>query len=608
MEKRSCLKILISVLFLATFFCAPVFSMEKDAESPSDIASVSQPMDDAAIEPPIIDSNAIHSPNLGKRNFRATSVGDSRFPVKGRAGMPSVRGSIRNSMNHPNSGQGVPAYGASDRKGKPAGFSASNLSPEKLREAYTAGYARTPVSPYAGIPQRMRNSEPSLMQEPEWNEKYRKNSFKGTRPVPLSLNPSLMNSSSNPNEGISKPLSKGRNYPKSVIIEKNNDQESSVGISPGMVSNMDIPIAGGAQNIRILLKRTSGSVVVETPSGLLVSGGEDSIGVTRIKGKIVLDAKEGKIVSGDKEISERICQIKPSVSSIKVDGKNYRGNLTIHAEGNTLTVVNHLPMEAYLLGVVSSEMPASWSDEALKAQAVASRSYAFFHMQDNSGRLWDLDDTEGDQVYGGKDAEKPRTTLAVYGTKGQILLYGGKPAEALFHADSGGYTDSPGDVWKKDYPYLRSINDKFTSAGGPFKWEYFVPLDRFFSRLRSAGIKADKEDEVRVAERTRSGRVQQVAVGDSFISGNRLRQILDPDEMKSAKYDVKEYGGGFLFSGKGYGHGVGLSQNGAKQMAEMGYSYKDILKYYYRGVCVGRMSALLYANRENPYRKKELYQ
>lgn len=369
------------------------------------------------------------------------------------------------------------------------------------------------------------------------------------------------------------------------------------------------PSVVNAQNIRILLKKVSGSITVEASSAILVSGGQDTVGVTKINGKIVISAQDDKIISENRTIGEKICQIKPSVSSFKLDGKAYRGYLTLYAEGKTLTVVNSLSMEAYLLGVVPAEMPSSWGEEALKAQAVASRSYAVFHLQDGGDeRLWDLEDTEVDQVYGGMNSEKPQATLAIYATKGQIILYGGRPAEALFHADSGGYTDSPGDVWKKDYPYLRSVNDKFTAAGGPFKWEYFIPAEKFFSKLRNAGIKADSGDEVKISERTASGRVMQVAVGDSFVHGNKLRQILDPKEMKSAKYEVKEYGGGFLFSGKGYGHGVGLSQNGAKHMAEMGYSYKDILKFYYRGVCVGRMNSVLYANRDNPYRKKEIYQ
>ncbi len=579
------LKILIAAFFLTVLLCVPVFSLESEDSSPD--------------EAPAVSSGNVKT-NAPARIVPA-SGGDSLFPVKGRSGVPYTRGSsMRNSMSQGLSAVRQPSPGnVSPRANQnKANFSTSSLSPEKLRDAYTSGYARSPVSPYAGLPGRLRNAEPFLMEKPEWDKKYKTNSFKGSRPVDLSLNPALMNnaSSGNPNAAASRPWS-----PKSVVIEKNTPESSSV--------DSDVPSVVNAQNVRILLKRVSGSITVETSAGILVSGGEDTVGVTRVSGKIIIDAKDDKIVSEDRTLGEKICQIKPSTSGIKIDGKPYRGYLTLYAEGNTLTVVNSLPMEAYLLGVVPAEMPSSWGEEALKAQAVASRSYAVFHLQDNGDdRLWDLEDTETDQVYGGMDSEKPQATLAIYATKGQIILYGGRPAEALFHADSGGYTDSPGDVWKKDYPYLRSVNDRFTSAGGPFKWEYFVPADKFFSRLRSAGIKAGSEDEVKISEKTASGRVMQVAVGDSLVPGNRLRQILDPKEMKSAKYEVKEYGGGFLFSGKGYGHGVGLSQNGAKQMAEMGYSYQSILKFYYKGVRIGRMNSVLYAGRDNPYRKKEIYQ
>jgi len=584
MDMQRHLKISIAVFFLTVFLCAPVLSLENVPDSPE------------------TSSGGPAAPKYTGKTDPAgiSSAGDSRFPVKVRSGIPHpVGNNIRNSMNQGVSGKPQASSGnVSPRaNANKANFSTSSLSPEKLREAYTAGYARSPVSRYAGLPSRLRNSEPFLMEKPEWDKKYKTNSFKGSRPVDLSLNPAVMNvSSGNPDAGASKLWS-----PKSVVIEKNSlDQSGAEKDGASVVS---------AQNIRILLKKVSGSITVETASGILVSGGEDTVGVTRVNGKIVIDAQNDKIISENRTLGEKICQIKPSISSFKVDGKAYRGYLTLYAEGNTLTVINNLQMEAYLLGVIPAEMPSSWGEEALKAQAVASRSYAVFHLQDGGDdRLWDLEDTETDQVYGGMGSEKPQATLAVYATKGQIILYGGRPAEALFHADSGGYTDSPGDVWKKDYPYLRSINDRFTAAGGPFRWEYFVTADKFFSRLRGAGIKVDPGDEVKISEKTESGRVMQVSVGDSFVPGNRLRQILDPKEMKSAKYEVKESGGGFLFSGKGYGHGVGLSQNGAKHMAEMGYSYKDILKFYYRGVCVGRMSSVLYANRDNPYRKKEIYQ
>lgn len=529
--------------------------------------------------------------DIARAEKNYASSGDTRFPVKGGSGS-TYKGGLRNSLNYSFSLKNQSEMTESGN------CSPSRLSPEKLRDAYTAGYARSPVSPYAGLPMRQRRSirsEDTLLPKQTWDSKYRKNSF-ASRPVDMAIKPAMTNASSgNPNLMRQDRL---RSVPESVIIEKN-------GMNPGEY----IRDTGVSANIvRILLKKTSGNVNIETVSGILVSGGNENIGVTKINGKMTISAKDGKFYHDDQEIAERICQIKPTSSNVKIDGKPYRGYLTLGAEGKSVTVVNHLSIEEYLLGVVASEMPASWGEEALKAQAVAARSYAVFHLEEGDDRLWDLESTEADQVYGGMDAEKPQTTLAVYGTKGQIIMYSGKPAEALYHADSGGYTDSPGDVWKKDYPYLRSVSDRFTAAGGPFKWEYFVPAEKFFSRLRSAGISVDSEDEVRISETTRSGRVVQVAVGDSQVAGNRLRQILDPGEMKSAKYEVKKYGGGFLFAGKGYGHGVGLSQNGAKQMASMGYSYKDILRFYYKGVCIGRITPALYANRDNPYRKKEIYQ
>ncbi len=182
----------------------------------------------------------------------------------------------------------------------------------------------------------------------------------------------------------------------------------------------------------------------------------------------------------------------------------YRGDLIIYNIDNKLTIVNSLPLEEYLMGVVPSEMPSKWNIEAHKAQAIAARSYALANLNKRGSKGYDLKDTPLDQAYGGATAETPQTTRAVLSTRGEVLTYDDKIIPAYYHASSGGKTVSAGKVWKHDLPYIQSV--------------------------------------------------------DGYDWGTRKN-----------------------------GHGVGMSQHGANNLANKGYSARQILNYFYKDITFSRL-------------------
>ncbi|MCL6447316.1 MAG: SpoIID/LytB domain-containing protein [Armatimonadetes bacterium] len=282
--------------------------------------------------------------------------------------------------------------------------------------------------------------------------------------------------------------------------------------------------------------------------------------------------------------------------------RRYRGSLEIRAAGEGLTVINELPLEEYLYGVVPAEMPASWPAEALKAQAVAARSYALAQLGTYGKYGFDLLATQNSQVYKGYDGENPATTKAVQETRGVVLTYQGLPVNALFHSSSGGYTENSEDVWKDRLAYIRARPDPEDRNDRHYNWQVVYTKDQLIEQLKSREYDFQDVFDLTELERTATGkRVKRLVikglnqegkpVAEEISNADRVRTVLG---LKSAFFTMqKEYDGQqklvkVTFCGNGWGHGLGMSQYGALGLARKGYSYQDILKYYYSGVTVAR--------------------
>ncbi len=278
--------------------------------------------------------------------------------------------------------------------------------------------------------------------------------------------------------------------------------------------------------------------------------------------------------------------------------KRYRGGLEFCLEAGKLTAVNIVNIEDYLRGVVPSEMPSDWPAEALKAQAVAARNYALQSVETTRGDTFNVYNTMTSQVYGGYDAETAAANKAVEGTRGIVMLSGGKTVSAFFHSSSGGFTENSEDVWSGRLSYIRTKEDPYDKNSKHYNWEVTYSADQVRDKLAASGYKFSKVTDVVELERTSSGaRVMEIAVKGTGADGKSLRvEIKNADKVRSAlglksalfkftnKYDSRGNLTVIGFKGSGWGHGLGMSQYGARGMAQKGYDYQEILKYYYSGI------------------------
>ncbi len=277
-----------------------------------------------------------------------------------------------------------------------------------------------------------------------------------------------------------------------------------------------------------------------------------------------------------------------------VNGRAYRGELVTYKEaGNKLLLVNILPLEEYLTGLLGDEMPLDWPLEALKAQAVVARSYALFMKRSRGAGnySYDLESTVMDQVYeGADDASKAR--LAVEGTAGEVLMDRGELVKTFYHSTCGGRTESALNVWGEKNSF-RPVKDSYCSRSPKTSWQYSIANGELASRLTTANFPADTIRSIQLEKKIGNPRAATIIVKTGsntlFIQGNDFRKAIGFDNLKSTWFDVRRDGDKFIFSGRGYGHGVGMCQWGAKGMAEAGEKYKEILRHYYPGTRLGSL-------------------
>ncbi len=284
-----------------------------------------------------------------------------------------------------------------------------------------------------------------------------------------------------------------------------------------------------------------------------------------------------------------------SANAISVNGKLHYGHLVI--QYNLLIAI--VPLDEYLKGVLSAEVPKTWPIEALKAQAVVSRTFVYRRIRQNKNLPYDVEDTAMDQKFDyGKSS--PGIDRAVLQTRGRVILYQGEPIEAFFHSCSGGRTERSGDIFQEDLPYLRSVSDPYCADSRKFFWSFSKTGNEIKHALREyidPGLLGRDLRAVKIYKRTGSGRAREfLLVFDGnesvVVDGNRFRIALDPTQFKSLLVDsirVERQGTDvkFTFQGRGYGHGVGMSQWGAYEMAMRGFSYPSIIAHYYRGTKIG---------------------
>lgn len=357
--------------------------------------------------------------------------------------------------------------------------------------------------------------------------------------------------------------------------------------------------AAQALDLRVAIRKGDSAIQVGSSTTGLVKDGKGQV-LGNLEALLPLNATvQGNQVSlGNWRASQLV--IDPSGTGVVWIGDRwYRGKVRLIRQGSGVTAVNLVNIEEYLYSVVGSEAIPTWPLEALKAQAVAARTYAIYQSKMGGNRFFDLDTTTATQVYKGLNNEYVSTVEAVEQTSGQVMTYQGKVILAAFHAASGGHTENVEDVWLSPLPYLRGVVD-YDQASPVFAWNRSFTAGELSREFGGLGTIRSLQP----LQRTPQGRVITLRIigsqGSKNLSGAKVREVL---KLRSTRFDIIGADGSFSLLGRGSGHGIGLSQWGAYGLAQQGISYGQILAHYYQNTRLSQFNlpSLSALNIDPPY-------
>ncbi len=345
--------------------------------------------------------------------------------------------------------------------------------------------------------------------------------------------------------------------------------------------------ASAADTVRVLLAEGRPALTVASTGALIltdVSGRR--ILAQRARGGYRLMLQRGVVAVREAGVTvASLIAWSADGTAVTIDGQPFRGRVEVHGGGGGLLAVNVVDLEEYLQGVLKDEIPPGWPAEAAKAMAIAARTYAVYQRFQNPEALFHLRATTASQVYGGARGEDARTNWAVQSTRAQVLTFGGQPFPAFYHSCSGGATEDATDVFGMEYDIVPGVLDSFSLGCPHALWVERLTPGQIEGGLARAGYPVGRVLTVQDLMRSRTGRIRQLEVrhtrGALILDGRRFREAVGNDVIRSTDFQVRADGSAFTFVGRGSGHGVGMSQWGAKEMADVAYQHRDILKFYY---------------------------
>lgn len=256
--------------------------------------------------------------------------------------------------------------------------------------------------------------------------------------------------------------------------------------------------------------------------------------------------------------------------------------------------VENMKIEDYILGVVAGEVKNYWPQQVLEAQAIIARTFTLKKMSEGK-TIHGTDASTDPKEFQAYNASNINDNIrkAVGATRGKVIMYNNKYINAYFHSYSGGRTATAKEglnFTKEPTPYLTVVKDYPTMEKSVLKWSNTFSKDEIKNALKTLGYNVSDVRSIKIVKRGPSGRAETFKVDDVLINGPELRLALNPDKFRSTYItDIKTTNNGFIISGKGWGHGVGMSQWGANTMAKKGFSAEDIIKYYFKGVTVKKL-------------------
>ncbi|MDE2038473.1 MAG: SpoIID/LytB domain-containing protein [Elusimicrobia bacterium] len=278
-------------------------------------------------------------------------------------------------------------------------------------------------------------------------------------------------------------------------------------------------------------------------------------------------------------------------ATIEIAGKRYDGSflLRLNTGGRSVTVIDRLRMEDYLLGVLPYEMDPAWPMEALKAQAVVARTFAYTQLGKYRLQGFDLTADTRSQVFGGVELENWKVRKAVESTRGEVLGYKGKILDVYYHACCGGHTENAARVWGGTAPPpLWGVRDPYCRRSPLYRWTAFFSTAKLISALLENRLTGGRLKRFEIGQEDRAGYaitfLARVGMERIRMNASRLRRALGGIRLPSLNIQrLRKVRGGVEFIGRGAGHGVGLCQWGARVQAEKGRSYERILSFYFPG-------------------------
>lgn len=378
--------------------------------------------------------------------------------------------------------------------------------------------------------------------------------------------------------------------------------------------------------LRVGLAEEQSSAIFSADNDYVVRDGASGSGLEKKthKDKLTVTVKNNQFVLNGKAVSAKKLKLKPASSNEKLvfsyNDTKYRGEFELVLKNGSFTVINIVKLDDYIGGVINEEMGEGWPSEAMKAQAVAARTFALYTVgeEKHSEDGYDVCATTHCQVYGGVESESRDALAAVSATRGEVMTYGGKPIYAAFHASSGGRT-AGSDETNEVLPYLKTRLDREDSVNPNQEWRIDVPVATLVQKLRSEGYNIGTLKRIEISpldiqspkpskDRYSSCRVKTVRFVGSVktveVPGTKLRWIFGLHSTlfdirygsgksikpnKDGKIEIKNRSGETItFDGAGWGHGLGLSQWGARGMAAK-HGYREILARYYTDVKIEKL-------------------
>ena len=345
--------------------------------------------------------------------------------------------------------------------------------------------------------------------------------------------------------------------------------------------------------IRLLTLAGMKAISLNTLGPCKVVNGETKTQIMALKsGELQLVWSEKGLCVNDNAVPAEVLRIVPDGGKFQIEGAVYRGLAEITRENKTLNLINELGIEELIMSQVGREMSSGFSTEALKAQAVAARAFVLYEKAHYKFKGFDLKNLAGSgKIYYGVATEHDPGSAAVEATKSIILKYNGEVAFTPYFSNCGGYTEDVTEVWGTALkePYLTPVPCFFCKTGEHYTWQTEIAKTHILATLNAAGRSAGDIYEIDPNyEVSKSGRTKTVRIstdkGKITMALNDFRAIVGYNVLMSARaLTCRPKAGTFYFTGKGWGHGVGMCQDGANGMAKQGRGYKEILHRYYPG-------------------------